>query len=368
MDTTLSAREETLAWLRLTLVPGVNRNEQRALLKAFGSPAGATRASHPAIAKVIDEPAARSFVAGPRAALIEATLRWIEQPGCSLVVLGEARYPKAFLNIADPPTAFYAQGRVDLLNAPAFAIVGSRNATPQGLRDAEAFALELSQVGLTIASGMAIGIDAAAHRGGLAGEGSSIAVLGTGPDIVYPRRNRDLAHELAQRGCLITEFALGSPSVAGNFPQRNRLISGLSRGVLVVEASMPRSGSLITARCAADQNRDVFAIPGSIHSPLSKGCHWLIKQGAKLVENADDVLEELGIAPKCEQPARKPGQKPDPLLDAIGFAPASIDQLAQRSSLDAATLAARLSRLEIEGRVEALAGGWFQRVDARDIE
>jgi len=284
------------------------------------------------------------------------------------VVLGEARYPKAFLNIADPPTAFYAQGRVDLLNTPAFAIVGSRNATPQGLRDAEAFALELSQAGLTIASGMAIGIDAAAHRGGLAGEGSSIAVLGTGPDIVYPRRNRDLAHELAQRGCLITEFALGSPSVAGNFPQRNRLISGLSRGVLVVEASMPRSGSLITARCAADQNRDVFAIPGSIHSPLSKGCHWLIKQGAKLVENADDVLEELGIAPKCEEPARKPGRKPDPLLDAIGFAPASIDQLAQRSNLDAATLAARLSRLEIEGRVEALAGGWFQRVDARDIE
>jgi DNA processing protein len=368
LDTTLSVREETLAWLRLTLVPGVSRDAQRALLKAFGSPAGAARASRQAIAKVIDEPEAQSFVAGPRAALIDATLRWLEQPDCRLVVLGEVHYPKAFLNIPDPPTAFYAQGRAELLNAPAVAIVGSRNATPQGLRDAQAFALELSQAGLTIASGMAIGIDAAAHRGGLAGEGSSIAVLGTGPDIIYPPRNRELAGELARRGCIITEFALGSPPAAGNFPQRNRLISGISRGVLVVEASMPRSGSLVTARCAADQNRDVFAIPGSIHSPLSKGCHWLIKQGAKLVENADDVLEELGIAPKCERPARKREQKPDPLLEAIGFAPASIDQLAQRSSLDAATLAARLSHLEIEGRVEALAGGWFQRVDKRDIE
>src|SRR5260221_7901983 len=181
MDTTVSAHEETLAWLRLTLVPSMKRDAQRALLNAFGSPVEATRASPQVIAKLIGEPAAQSFVAGPRAALIDATLRWLAPPRCSLVVLGEAPYPKAFLNIADPPTAFYAQGRVDLLNAPAFAIVGSRNATPQGLRDAQAIALELSQAGLTIASGMAIGIDAAAHRGGPAREGARNPRLRTRP-------------------------------------------------------------------------------------------------------------------------------------------------------------------------------------------
>jgi DNA processing protein len=369
LDTTPSTRDEALAWLRLTLIPGVNRDAQRALLDRFATAGAVARASRHDIVKVIGAAKADLLAQGPASALVDATLRWLDQPECRLIVAGDPEYPQAFLNIADPPTAFYAQGRIELLNAPAFAIVGSRNATPQGVRDAEALAFELSQAGLCIVSGLAIGIDAAAHRGGLAAAGSSIAVMGTGPDIIYPRRNRDLAHELAQRGCLISEFALRIPSIPGNFPQRNRLISGLARGVLVVEASMPRSGSLITARSALDQGRDVFAIPGSIHSPLAKGCHWLIKEGAKLVETAADVLEELGYAAQtAKRRAPKDADERDPLLDAMGFAPASIDEIAQRSGLDAATLAARLSCLEIEGRVEALAGGRFQRVANRDIE
>jgi DNA processing protein len=188
-------------------------------------------------------------------------------------------------------------------------------------------------------------------------------VMGTGPDLIYPRGNRDLASELAARGCLISEFAVGTPSVAHNFPQRNRLISGLSRGVLVVEAAV-RSGSLNTARWALEQGRDVFAVPGSIHSALSKGCHSLLKQGAKLVESADDVLVELGMIARTAETESPPDRavEHDPILDEMGFAPASLDQLAQRTGLDAAKLAAHLSCLEIAGRVRALPGGWFQRV------
>jgi DNA processing protein len=237
------------------------------------------------------------------------------------------------------------------------------------VRDAQSFARALSEAGLVIVSGLALGIDAAAHRGGLAAVGSSVAVMGTGPDVIYPRRNHELAHALATDGCLVTEFALGTASVAGNFPRRNRLISGLSRGVLVVEAAL-RSGSLITANCALEQGRDVFAIPGSIHSPQSKGCHWLIKQGAKLVESAHDVLGELGLNSPGASADVAVDEEPDhdPLLDAMGHAPISIEQMAQRTGLDAAKLAAHLSRLEIEGRIAALAGGWFQRVEARVIK
>jgi DNA processing protein len=359
----------TLAWLRLTLVPGLERPMQRALLEKFATPDAVMRASQGAIAAIAGAEAAAAYARGPSAALIDATLRWLERPGCRLIAIGDPEYPEHLRAIADRPTAFYAEGRTELLHLPSLAIVGSRNATPQGVRDAEALAHELSDAGLCVVSGLAMGIDAAAHRGGLAGASSSIAVMGTGPDIKYPRGNQRLAAELAQHGCLMSEFALGGPPLPGNFPQRNRLISGLARGVLVVEASMPRSGSLITARSALDQGREVFAIPGSIHSPLAKGCHWLIKEGAKLVENADDVLEELRMQrPAAKPEPRKRVQERDPLLAAIGFAPASIDQIAQRSGLDAATLAARLSRLEIEGRVNALAGGRFQRVALRDIE
>ena len=358
-----SSRDDIVPWLRLTLVPGVSPGVQRRLLDVFGTPhavLGATSREISAAAE--DTRIAPLLEAGPKKGLLEATLAWLEADGCHLLTLVDAQYPKALLNIHDPPALLYARGRIEMLNNPAFAIVGSRNATAQGVRDAEAFALALSNAGFAIVSGLALGIDASAHRGGLAGAGSSIAVMGTGADRVYPKRNRELAHALAEKGCLITEFPLGTPPDPGNFPRRNRLISGLARGVLVVEAGLP-SGSLTTAKCALEQGGDVFSIPGSIHSPLSKGCHWLIKEGAKLVESAADVLEELGLG-RCQTPredAAHEGEESDPLLDAMGFAPISIDQLYERTGLGADKLAARLSRLEIEGRVAALAGGWFQR-------
>jgi DNA processing protein len=212
-------------------------------------------------------------------------------------------------------------------------------------------------------SGLAQGIDTAAHRGGLSGAAGTVAVVGTGLDIVYPARNRELAHEIAARGCLLSEFALGTPALAANFPRRNRLISGLSRGCLVVEAAA-QSGSLITARLAADQGREVFAIPGSIHSPLSKGCHLLIKQGAKLVETASDVLEELGLAPR---PEAAPAAAPEPpamqaLLGQLGFDPCDVDTLTARCELSSEVVLALLSELEIAGRVATLPGGRYQRI------
>jgi DNA processing protein len=258
---------------------------------------------------------------------------------------------------------------MELLNTPAFAIVGSRNATAMGTQDAQAMARALSDAGLAIVSGLALGIDAAAHKGGLEGASSSIAIMGTGADIRYPRRNAALAEQLASQGCLVTEFPLGTASAPGNFPRRNRLISGLSRGVLVVEAALG-SGSLITAKCALDQNRDVFAVPGSIHATLSKGCHWLIKEGAKLVESADDILLDLGMNGVDSPPEQASGASlsRDPLLEAMGYAPMSFDEFAIHTGLGAATLAARLTKLELEGRIEALPGGRFQRARRRKIE
>jgi DNA processing protein len=258
----------------------------------------------------------------------------------------------------------YATGQLHFLTRPSLAIVGSRSATPQGMATAESFAHALSGAGLTIVSGLAPGIDSAAHRGGLSGGAGTVAVVGTGLDIVYPARNRELAHQIAAGGCLLSEFALGTPALAANFPRRNRVISGLCRGCLVVEAAA-QSGSLITARLAADQGREVFAIPGSIHSPLSKGCHLLIKQGAKLVETAHDVLEELGLPPPL-QPAQASVAEPAPamqaLLDQLGFDPCDVDTLAARSGLSSEIVLGLLSELEIAGRVAALPGGRYQRL------
>lgn len=352
-------------WLRLTLVPAITPHLQHALLREFGSADAALAARGNHLAKVLAPDTASAFVRGPDPALLEATQKWLASPGCRLVGLGDPEYPALWKQIATPPCAFYAEGRVDLLNQPCIAIVGSRNATPRGQSDAFEFAHALSDRGLAVASGLALGIDASAHRGALAGPGSTIAVMGTGPDRVYPKPNAALAREIAQRGCLVTEFAAGTPPLERNFPRRNRLISGLARGVLVVEAAYP-SGSISTARSAVEQNRDVFAIPGSIHSPFSKGCHWLIKQGAKLVESVDDIVQELGLEAPKEREA--PAPDADPVLEAMGFAPVTMDHLVERAGLDAATLAARLSWLEVEGRVQALAGGWFQRAENRVIE
>lgn len=357
--------EDVRAWLALTLIPGIALGAQHRLLQALGS-ADAIAHTDPSILENIIGPiAARALAQGPDPPLVEKTLAWLGEAGRRLLVMGSEEYPAALLNIHSAPTALYAEGRIDLLNAPAVAIVGSRNATATGARDAEAIAQELSDAGLAIVSGLALGIDAAAHSGGLAGRASTIAVMGTGPDIHYPRRNVKLAERIASEGCIVTEFPVGMPSVPGNFPRRNRLISGLSRGVLVVEAALG-SGSLITANYALEQNRDVFAMPGSIHSTLSKGCHRLIKEGAKLVENADDVLIDYGLAtPNCADPAQE--EEPcagDPVLEALGYAPMSIDELAMHTGLGAATLAARLTKLELEGRIEVLPGGRFRR--ARD--
>lgn len=288
----VDARVEAWAWLNL--VPGLTTRALVSMLKALGGPVAVRSASRSALSRCVSAEVATAIKRGPDPVQLERTLSWLAAPRHSLVAWDDADYPPALLAIADPPPAFYHVGRRDLLHRPAIAIVGSRHATAQGVRDAEAFAEALSAAGLTIVSGLAVGIDAAAHRGGLAAAGSSIAVVGNGLDRIYPSANRRLAERLADEGGLMTESVLGTVPLPANFPRRNRLISGLSRGVLVVEASLS-SGSVGTARLAAEQGREVFAIPGSIHSPFSKGSHRLIKDGAKLVETADDVLGELRL-------------------------------------------------------------------------
>ena len=355
--------EQALPWLRLTLVPGVTCAQQRALLAIFHTAAAIGDATHEQVAAVVGAKAASLLRAGPAAALLDRALDWIARPGHHVVVLGDPAYPPRLAQIADPPVLLYARGRTDLLCDSMFAIVGSRNASPDGAGNAAAFARELSDAGLVIVSGLALGIDAAAHRGGLDGASSSVAVLGTGADVAYPRRNAALMERLCEEGCVLSEFALATPPSRRNFPSRNRLISGLSRGVLVVEAAR-ESGSLSTAASAVEQNRDVFAVPGSIHSPLAKGCHALIKEGAKLVESADDILCEIGWLAAPRQAIKEPSarRESDPILAKMGDAPLSLDQIAQRTGLSAAKLAALVSRLELQGRIAALAGGWFQRI------
>lgn len=364
MDWSTSSRDDVAAWLALTLVAGIPPAELRALLAAFGTPHGVLAASSSEAAAVAGAPVAAALAQRNNGALVDSALRWLDEPGHHLVAFGDADYPSRLLEVQNPPPVLYVSGRRELLDAPSVAIVGSRNATAQGAHNAEAFARALSADGLAIVSGLALGIDAAAHRGGLAERGSSIAVLGTGADVCYPAANRELAARLEAEGAIVSEFPLGTPAREGNFPRRNRLISGLSRGVLVVEAAL-RSGSLITARRALDQGREVFAVPGSIHSPLSKGCHWLIQQGAKLVESAEDILSEIGWQASALAIDANNADANDPVLSAIGDAPASLDQVIERSGLQASRVAARISRLELEGRVAALAGGLFQRIETK---
>lgn len=351
-------------WLRLSLIPGLGDRSLRRLLLGFGSPKKIFSASRDALAKFIPAEAA-AIIRDGRAddEALDSTASWLEDPANHVVTLADDNYPQALLETSDPPLLLYVKGRAELLNHRSLAIVGSRSASPQGVANAESFAKALSDAGLTIVSGLALGIDAAAHRGGLAGEASSIAVVGTGLDIVYPARNRELAHRLATEGAIFSEFPLGTPALGSNFPRRNRLISGMSRGCLVIEAAL-QSGSLITARLANDQGKEVFAIPGSIHSPLSKGCHMLIKQGAKLVESAQDVLEELQMPASV---ARAPvtmavaDSQMQHLLDQLGFYSCDIDVLCERCGLHSDEILSLLTRLEIDGHVTALPGGRFQR-------
>ena len=361
----MAERDEARYWLALSFIPGLGGDAFRRLLSQFGPPDKIFSASLAQLHEVVEPLIARAIHASLDNDKLVPALEWLAQPDNHLITLADAEYPQALLEASNPPAVLYVKGRLDMLNRPALAIVGSRHATPQGERDAEAFAHALSDAGLTIVSGMALGIDAAAHRGALKGAASSIAVVGTGLDIVYPARNRELAHQLAEQGAIVSEFPLGTPSKAQNFPRRNRIISGLARGVLVVEAAL-KSGSLITARLAGEQGREVFAIPGSIHSPLSKGCHRLIKQGAKLVDSAQDIMEELGWASAVSTHSgtnAPPAGTHAAFLSQLGHTPAAIDALVSRTGLTSERVCSILLELEMNGQVASLPGGLYQAIN-----
>jgi DNA processing protein len=356
---------ELAAWIKLSLTPGLGAQGLRKLLGAFGMPQQVLAAGHGALARIVSAEVAQRIRSDTGAAAAGATLEWAGQDGHAILTLADEDYPPQLLQIADPPALLYLRGRRELIANACIAVVGSRNATPQGAANAEQFSRSFSRAGLTIVSGLALGIDAAAHRGGLDGAGSTIAVVGTGADLLYPPGNQSLGERIARDGLIISEFPLGAPPNAHNFPRRNRVIAGLSRGCLVVEAALS-SGSLITARLAADQGREVFAIPGSIHSPVSKGCHALIKQGAKLVESAQDLLEELGMADPgaAGVAARRPAAADAAgrnMLKWIGHDPCSVDTLCARSGLTAEAVSAMLLQLELDGKVASLPGGLYQR-------
>lgn len=364
----MAADDALRHWLRLTLIPGVGGESRRRLLKTFGLPTAVFSAGGSALGAVVGEALAQRLLTHDCDEAIDLALAWAGQPGNSILTLADAEYPQALLKSDDPPVLLYAKGRLELLSRPAVAIVGSRNASPAGAMTARQFAQALSQAGLTVVSGLALGIDAAAHRGALEAQGSTIAVIGTGADRIYPSGNEELARRIAGQGVILSEFPLGTPALAANFPRRNRLIAGLSRGCLVVEAA-ERSGSLITARLAAECGLEVFAIPGSIHSPLSKGCHKLIKQGAKLVDRAEDILEELRweavVAPAPGDTSSTPAPEDVAarcVLDAMGYDPCHLDALAVRTDLTADRLLALLLTLELDGQVAQLPGGRYQRL------
>ncbi|WP_321922820.1 DNA-processing protein DprA [Paraburkholderia guartelaensis] len=416
MPTTLPlSPEELAAWLHLALARGLRPAALRALLGAFGLPQNVLAQPFAALAAVAGAQAAHAVLAEPRpdfAAQLEGLQAWRAAPGNALITLADPAYPARLLDMPDPPPLLYAKGRLELLHARAVAVVGSRNATPQAVEDAARFARTLAASGLTVVSGLALGVDGAAHRGALHEHGGTVAVIGTGADLVYPPAHRPLATQIAAHGALVSEWPLGTPARSANFPQRNRVIAALVEGVVVVEAAQ-RSGSLITARLANEMGRDVFALPGSIHAPLTHGCHGLIKQGAQLVESPEEVLEALNVgqpsaavralasrreqrrpkvsvpfdrmpcddasdtpqlaleSPRCEPPrahraqAQKSpaslGAEARRLLEALGYAPATVEILAQRTDMPEAVLQGTLLQLELAGHLDALPGGWFVR-------
>lgn len=361
---------ERAAWLRLIATPGVGPRAARHLLTHFGLPGAVFDAGFVSLQRVVPDPLARLLAGEPQAeiaALIEATEHWLAaSTSHALLTLADTEYPAALLQTTDPPPLLFADGRWDLLARPSLAIVGSRNATRQGAANAAAFADALANAGITVVSGLALGIDAAAHRGALdsGAAASTIAVVGTGVDMTYPASNRELTTRIRAEGLVLSEFPLGMPAISHNFPRRNRIIAGLARGVLVVEAAL-RSGSLITARIAAELGREVFAIPGSIHSPLAKGCHRLIRDGAKLAESAQDIVEELGVVGSARARAVSHESLPGPhdeLLALIGDDPVDLDTLVVRAKRDAGELSAALLDLELAQDVERLPGNRYQRL------
>lgn len=364
--------QDLTAWLNLTLASGVGPRTQQQLLRAFGQPAAVFAAGLSAVAGVVGIKTAQSLFDGctqeAQQALIARTLSWQEESDHHIITLADRDYPQRLLESADPPSLLYVNGDPAYLNYPAIGIVGSRNATPQGIENALAFSRVLADAGFTIVSGLALGIDAAAHEGALRSNAPSgtIAIIGTGIDRVYPAGNKKLAHLISGKGCIVSEFPLGTTATASNFPRRNRLIAGIAQACLIVEAA-PASGSLITARLAGELGRDLFAIPGSIHAPQYKGCHTLIKQGAKLVECAQDILEELAPsqAPASATPSEPSGvanAAHQALLDAIGHDPCTLDQLISRSGLTTDAVLAMLTELSLAGVITNLPGGRYQRL------
>ena len=370
--------DELAAWLRLGATPGIGRAGARRLLAALGSAERVLAADDATLLSLSSRDVVQTLKRRDARddAKVAATQHWLdtaEDAPRDIVTLGDPRYPALLLDTADPPLLLFTLGRVELLSTPSIAIVGSRNATPQGIDNARAFARFLSECRLTIVSGLAMGIDGAAHEGGLEGPGSTVAFVGTGLDRVYPARHAGLMRRIGEQGLVASEYPLGAPPVPDNFPRRNRLIAGITLGTLVVEAAL-ESGSLITARMAVESGRDVFAIPGSIHSPQSRGCHRLIQEGAKLVENGEDVLSELRIEPARAtlSPARPSlfaaaasqdaaGGADGALRAALGHDPVTFDALAARTGLPTEQLAARLLELELAGVVQRLPGGLLQR-------
>jgi DNA processing protein len=366
MVTSKPESDDLQLWVALSQIPRLGNADICQLLTKFGSPEQIFSASLQQLKTVVSEEIATKISQGIVVETIQPTLDWLQKENTHLVTLADTTYPQSLLQISSPPAVLYAIGQLHWLNHPSIAMVGSRNATPQGERNAENFAANLCDQGLCIVSGMALGIDGAAHRGALKSNGATIAVVGTGLDIVYPAKHRELAHQIAERGLILSEFPLGTPSKAKNFPRRNRIISGLSLGCLVVEANID-SGSMITARLAIEQGREVFAIPGSIHSPVSKGCHHLIKQGAKLVESSTDILEELkhlipNHQPLNQQPNEQTASETNTLLTAMGHDAISFESLLERSGLTTDALSSMLMLLELESKVTTLAGGNYQRL------
>ena len=364
-------RDELAGWLRLALNPAISAPVARRLLASFGLPSSIFAQDTDALAQVVDRARAEELQRDPERLqeLLDSTLLWLDQDRSrrEVLTLGDAAYPQALLAIEDPPLMLYRMGLLSQPPQRAFAVVGSRNPTPQGLQNARRFSRAFAEAGVTVVSGLALGVDGAAHEGALEGAATdavaTIAVVGTGLDRVYPKQHLELAHRIGERGMIVSEYPMGTPPLQHNFPRRNRLIAGLSQGTLVVEAAL-QSGSLITARLASEQGKEVFAIPGSIHSPQARGCHALLRQGAKLVESAQDVLEDLRYvlpaAPEAAASADPEGESD--LLAALGFDPMGLDALVARTGIPTHLLQAQLLELELAGEVARLPGGLFQRL------
>jgi DNA processing protein len=365
-------------WLALYRAPGIGPTTFQSLLEKFGAPRAVFEAKHQLSSGSFLGKPALEYLQDPDWAAVEKDIAWLAQPGHHVLTLSDPVYPQLLREITDPPPLLFVVGDPAVLSTPQLAIVGSRNPTTGGRETAQDFARHLAATGLTITSGLALGIDAASHRGALDGGGLTIAVAGTGLDRVYPARHHDLAHQIAERGALVSEFVLGTPPLPDHFPRRNRIISGLSLGTLVVEAAQ-RSGSLITARMAAEQGREVFAIPGSIHNPLARGCHFLIRQGAKLVETANDIIEELGplagtLVPDYSTSTLRNdftghsvevSAESEKVIACLGFEPASVDRLVERSGLTAEAVSSILLMLELQGYVSSTAGGLYTQLAKR---